>query len=79
MNQVIGNRILVITGVCFGIGYPFYCWVAQAGLLRWLMYLQLWMQGKGPYTVDSSFLMLPAMILTWGAVAALSWPSQFAV
>jgi hypothetical protein len=79
MNQLIGNRILVVMGVCFGIGYPFYCWVAQAGLLRWLMYLELWMQGKGPYTVHSSLLELPATVLTWGAILVLSGPAQFAV
>jgi hypothetical protein len=79
MNQVMGNKILIITGVCFGIAYPFYCWVAQAGLLRWLMYLELWMQGKGPYTVHSDLFMLPVMILTWGAVFVLSGPAQFAV
>ncbi len=65
MNQLVANRILIAMFVCFGMGYPLYCWIAQAGVYSWLVDLELGLQGKGPYLVHASWLMIPTLVLSW--------------
>jgi hypothetical protein len=79
MNQLQGKEILGITSVCFGMGYPFYCWVTHAGFLGWLVDLELTLQGKGPYVVHAGWLMLPTFVLSWVAALALFWPARYVI
>lgn len=79
MNQLTGKGILVTIWVCFGAVYPFYCWVAQAGLLRWLIDLELTLQGKGPYVIHTSWLMIPTFFLSWIIPAALYGPALYMI
>jgi hypothetical protein len=77
MNQLTGKGILVAIWVCFGAAYPFYCWVAQAGLLRWLVDLELTLQGKGPYVIHPSWLMIPTLLISWIIPAAIYRPALY--
>jgi len=76
MNQLIANRILIATFVCFGMGYPLYCYIAQAGLLSWLVDLELLLQGKGPYLVHVSWLMIPTLVISWAFGLAVYLPAN---
>jgi hypothetical protein len=71
MTRQFVKRIFGVTWISLGAGYPFYCWVAQAGLYSWLVYLELMLEGKGPYTVHASLLMVPTVPISWMAVFAL--------
>lgn len=79
MIRTIAIRILVTAGICFGAGYPFYCWVTQAGLLLWLSYLELTIEGKGPYTVHASLLMIPTLVLAWVAAYFVYRPTAYLI
>jgi hypothetical protein len=79
MNRKIGIRILAVACICFGAGYPFYCWVTQAGLFLWLSYLELELQGRGPYIVHASLLMIPTLVLSWVAVYFVYRPTAYLI
>jgi hypothetical protein len=79
MSRTIAIRILAVSCICFGAGYPFYCWVAQAGLFLWFSYLELTIQGKGPYTVHASLIMIPTLVLAWVAVYFIYQPTAWLI
>jgi hypothetical protein len=75
MNQLVANRILIAMFVCFGMGYPLYCWTAQAGIYSWLVDAELALQGKGPYFVHASWLMIPTLVISWVLGLAVYLPA----
>jgi hypothetical protein len=79
MNQLVGNRILIAMFVSFGMGYPLYCWIAQAGVYSWLVDLELGLQGKGPYLVHASWLMIPTLVIAWVLGLAVYLPATYMI
>src|SRR5208337_2299204 len=71
MVRRIVKRIFGVTWICLGVVYPFYCWVAQAGLYSWFIDLELMFEGKGPYTIHANLLMIPTVLISWVTVYVL--------
>jgi len=65
------RRILIVTSLGFGVAYPLYCGAAQAGLLGWLVDLELALQGRGPYVVRADWLLILTCLISWIIPAAL--------
>ena len=78
MNHL-ARGILIAIWVCFGAGYPLYCFIARAGLYGWLVDLELAHEGKGPYHVDPMLLAIATLIVSWIVAFALSWAALYMI
>ena len=77
MSRKTAREVVILISTCCAVAYPFYSWITGTGLFRWFVELELTLQGNGPYEVDTSWLMIPVFVVTWGiflaAYRAIGW------
>ena len=71
MSRQTANEVVLLLGLPCALGYAMYSGMTGTGFFGWLVDLELMLQGKGPYRVDTNLLMIPMFVVSLGILSAV--------
>ena len=71
MSRKTAKEVVLLLGLPCALAYAIYSMVTGTGFFRWLVDLELTLQGNGPYEVYTKLLMIPMFAFSFGILIAV--------
>ena len=71
MSRKTAKEVVLLLGLPCALAYAIYSMITGTGFFRWLVDLELTLQGNGPYEVDTKLLMIPMFAFSFGILIAV--------